>query len=743
MYYKLINNKLLLLIKCLILFFLIIGIYIIYWYIYIRHFFSNIPYSTPTTVFSRIVDLEPNSLYSKQEIILMLVNNGYRNVNCVVKSGQFHVNKNSIDLFRRSFYFPDGVESSIYVRLTFYKNALIEIKNLLSDLNLSSIRIDPKLIALIQFNGKKKQIYLPINKYPNIFITMLLSIEDRRFFMHEGVNLYSIIRAFFINVIVGKNIQGGSTITQQLVKNLFLDNTRSMWRKINEGLLALVMDFIYSKNLILETYLNEVYLGHEKNEQVHGFSLASLYYFGCPINELSLEQYALLIGMLKGASLYNPWLHPYKALNRRNLVLYTLFKRHIINKKTYKILVMRALNVQDKSKIKKSYVILTQIIKKKLIKHFKNKTKSLFGIRVFTTLDIISQECVNKSTQESMLFFKRRMRLKNLEAAMVVINRFSGEIQAVLGGSDPYYLGYNRAYYARRSIGSLAKLIVYLTALEEPDKYQLNTWLSGKPIALALSNKNFWVPKNDNNQFVDKIMLIDAFVHSVNIPTVSLSMKLSLKKIVDKWKHFGLSEKQISMVPSIFLGSINLTPVEVGQIFQIIASGGNKLKLSLIKTILSSDGTLLYQNFPKPKRLASVESTFLMLYSMQEVVTKGTGKSLGSMFNYFNLAGKTGTTNNLVDSWFVGIDGTQVVVVWVGRDNNKSSQLYGASGAMEIYKKYLKNKHPKPLLILPPNTIKFFSIDKQGKIITDFLNKKVDRFLPMWCVVSNKFCYKH
>ncbi|QTM69472.1 penicillin-binding protein 1B, partial [Buchnera aphidicola (Hormaphis cornu)] len=573
-------------------FFLIFTIYILYWYGQLRFYLSRSYSQMPALIYGRIVNLDPNVFHTKKEIISILNNNGYRNVRYLTSPGEFYIYRNSIDFIRRSFCFPDSNEFNVKIRLTFYQNILIEIKNLETNCNLSCFRLDPKLITTIQNSSTKKQLYLSFKKYPQVFIEILLAVEDRYFYHHNGINFHSIVRALFENIVAGHTVQGGSTLTQQLVKNLFLENKRSLLRKINEGLIALIMNLVCGKRYILELYLNKVYLGQEKNEQIYGFPLASMHYFGKPLSELSLDQYALLIGMLKGASLYNPWTNPKKALDRRNLVLYLLLNRHIIDNRLYQVLIKRSLHVQDKKRAITSHIVFSKVIRKKILQNLKKQVKDLSGLRIFTTLDPVSQEFLDQAVEQGIPVLKKRMKLEDLEIAVVIVDRFTGEIRAILGGSNPNYLGFNRAFYAKRSIGSLAKPIIYLTALSEPDKYQLNTNILDKPISLELSNGNFWIPKNSNNMFVGPVMLIDALVHSINIPIVNLSIQLGLKKLVNKWLHLGLLKNQISCIPSISLGAINLTPIEISQIFQIIASGGYKSSLSLISTVLSHEGIL-------------------------------------------------------------------------------------------------------------------------------------------------------
>ncbi|WP_367678202.1 bifunctional glycosyl transferase/transpeptidase [Buchnera aphidicola] len=727
------------LIKIFILIFILIICYGFYLYKKIGQSIQGKVWNFPASIYGRIVNLEPGNSYSQKEILSLLKSTMYRKVHTVMLPGEYSVKDNTIEFIRRSFDFPDIKEGEFHTRLSFKENILTEIKNIENDRCFSFFRLEPKLITMLKSPEGKKRIFIPRDKYPEILVKTLLAIEDRYFYKHDGINISSIGRAFLVNAIAGRAIQGGSTLTQQLVKNLFLTNTRTILRKINEMYMALILDCFYTKDRILELYLNEVYLGQDGDEQIRGFPLASIYYFGRPIDELSLEQYALLVGMVKGASLYSPWTNPISALKRRNLVLFSLYRQEYITKKIYKKLSKRALNVQSKGNTIAPHPAFIQLVRTELEKKITTPIENFSGIKIFTTLDSISQNAVEKAVKIEIPILKKQKKLKDLEVAMIVVDRFTGEVQALIGSAQPKFNGYNRALRARRSIGSLSKPITYLTALLEPKKYRLNTWISDHPISIKLDNGEYWIPQNNNYHFSGKMMLLDALINSVNIPTVNLSIDIGLKKIVNNWLHLGVAKNQLAPFPSISLGAINLTPIEIAQVFQIIANYGYKAVLSSVRSVISDDNKILYQSLPQSKNIVSSEASYLTLYAMQQVVKHGTAKLLGQNFNKFSLAGKTGTTNNLVDNWFVGIDGKKIVITWIGRDNNKTTRLYSSSGAMKIYQKYLHYQNPIPLILNPPKNINIFYTNKSGKLFCS-KNEQHNRVLPVWSINTKTIC---
>ncbi|ATZ10703.1 bifunctional glycosyl transferase/transpeptidase [Erwinia amylovora] len=693
----------------------------------------------PATVYGRMVSLEPGMSYNKKELIALLEGTQYRQVTRMTRPGEFTVQANSIEMIRRPFDFPDSKEGQIRARLSFSNDRLSEIKNLESGRDFGFFRLDPRLITMLQSPNGEQRLFVPRAGFPDLLVDTLVATEDRHFYQHDGISFYSIGRAFLANITAGRAVQGGSTLTQQLVKNLFLTNERSLWRKANEAYMALIMDARYGKDRILELYLNEVYLGQAGSDQIRGFPLASLYYFGRPVDELSLDQQALLVGMVKGASLYNPWRNPKLALERRNLVLRLLQQQKVIDEELYAMLSARPLGVQPKGGVISPQPAFMQMVRNGLQASLGDKVKDLSGVKIFTTLDPVSQDAAEKSVEEGIPALRKQRGLNDLETAMVVVDRFSGEVRAMVGGADPQFAGYNRALQARRSIGSLAKPATYLTALSQPDVYRLNTWIADNPLELKQPNGQVWKPQNDDRRFSGQVMLVDALTNSMNVPTVNLGMTLGLPQVVDTWTRLGAPKDQLQPVPAMLLGALNLTPVEVAQAFQTIASGGSRAPLSALRSVIAEDGSVLYQSFPQSERAVPAQAAYLTLYSMQQVVDHGTARALGAKYPKATLAGKTGTTNNLVDSWFAGIDGKEVTITWIGRDNNQPTKLYGGTGAMQLYRRYLENQAPLPLLLNPPEDIAPMNVDSAGNFVCDSASSSWRR-LPVWTTDASALC---
>lgn len=695
----------------------------------------------PAAVYGRMINLEPGMPYGQKELIALLETTQYRKVAQITKPGEFSVGTNSIELLRRPFDFPDAKEGQIRALLTFNNDRLIRIQNLDSGRDFGFFRLDPKLITMLQSPQGEQRLFVPRDGFSKTLVETLLATEDRHFYRHDGVNPLAIGRAMLANIVAGRTVQGGSTLTQQLVKNLFLTNDRTLKRKIPEVFMAVILDARYSKERILELYLNEVYLGQsgkgaKGGEQIRGFPLASIYYFGRPINELSLDQEAMLVAMVKGASLYNPWSKPDLVIQRRNLVLKMLKNQQVISEAEYQQYSGQPLGLQAEGAVITPQPAFVQLVLQELSQKMGKQMNDLSGVKIFTTLDPVSQNATEKAIEEGVPVLRTARKVDDLEAAMVVVDRLSGEVRALVGGSNPQYAGFNRALSARRPIGSLAKPPTYLAALSQPERFQLNTWLLDEPLVVPMSGGKNWQPQNYDRQFRGPVMVVDALANSLNIPTVNLGLEVGLGNITATLEKLGALRSDIDEVPAMLLGSTSLTPINVAQVYQTIASGGHRAPLSALRSVIGENGSVLYQSYPQSQLVVAPQAAYLTLYAMQQVVERGTSRSLKAKFGQYHLAAKTGTTNDLRDSWFAGIDGKEVVIAWVGRDNNGPANLTGSNGALTLFRRYLENQTPLPLVIRAPDGINEMGLDSEGY----FTCRASDRRLPAWISDPQLFC---
>ena len=693
----------------------------------------------PAEVYARIESIKIEENLTLEQTKTALLDNGYRQVSQIVAPGDFKLEGNNIVVLRRAFPFPESPEAQRVLRLRFQNDKLTYIEDLGAQRLVEEFRLDPKLIAMLHSESDEERQALKLQQYPYFLIQALLLTEDKRFYQHDGISPMGIVRALVANYQAGRTVQGASTLTQQLVKNLFLSSEKSLSRKINEALMSLILDARYDKNRILETYLNEIYLGQNGSYQVHGFALASQFYFGRPIQEITPSQMALLVGMVKGPSLYNPWRHPEAALERRNVVLKLLQENHAISQSDYEFLVKQPLGVKEKGTIYRQQPAFMQALNLDLKNEFgENRSALLSGAKIFTTLDRKQQRSAEQAVINGLEDLENSdKKIKDLQAAIVVSEYRTGKVRAIVGDRLTQYAGFNRAIQTKRQIGSLVKPSIYAIALSDPKNFRLNTPIDNKPITIQVKGSAPWSPKNYDKRFSGSVMLMDALVRSLNIPTVNIGMKFGLRKVIAKQKEMGWDKADIPVYPSMLLGSYSISPYDVTKSYQVLANNGLKVPLTTIESITGFDGKSLYQrNIGEvSKQVLPEEATTQTLYAMQQVVERGTARSLQSEFADLRLAGKTGTTNNARDTWFVGIDGENVATVWLGKDNNADTHLTGSSGALYVYKEYIRRALPPKFSLPKVKDIQWVGINSYGSITCES-----GRQIPMWRDRGQTYC---
>lgn len=715
-----------------------LGIYAIYLDGKIRNKMEGQIWQLPAEVYSRIETISLEQNLTLEQVKSILLDNGYREVSLIATPGDFKVEDNTLVLLRRAFQFPQEHEAQRVLRLRFIHQTLVRIEDLVQMKELNAFRLDPKLIAMLHSENDEERQALRLQDYPRLLIEALLLTEDKRFFQHDGISPIGIARALITNYQAGRTVQGGSTLTQQLVKNLFLSNEKSLVRKVNEALMSLILDYRYDKNRILETYLNEIYLGQNGSYQIHGFALASQFYFGRPVQELSLNQIATLVGIVKGPSLYNPWKNPQGALERRNVVLRVLLEHQLINQELYTLLSQQPLGVKEKGNIYRQQPAFMHALNLELKQQLgENRTALLSGAKIFTTLDRKQQRSAEMAVINGVAELENKdKRIRDLQSAMVVAEYATGKVRAIVGGVQTQYAGFNRALQTQRQIGSLVKPSIYAIALSYPELFRLNTPINNQPITITIKGSPPWSPRNYDRKFSGSVMLMDALVRSLNVPTVNIGMKIGLKNVIAKQQEMGWDNVSIPPYPATLLGAYSISPYDVTKSYQVIANSGTKVPLTTLESIVSQKGEVLYQpNVSHQQAILPREAAIQTLYAMQQVVERGTARSLQTEFAHLRLAGKTGTTNNARDTWFVGIDGKNVATVWLGKDNNSDTYLTGSSGALQIYKEYIKRVSPMKFTLPSSKAIQWVGINSYGS-----WDCSSTRQIPVWLDNGQRYC---
>ncbi|GAB3012144.1 penicillin-binding protein 1B [Bowmanella dokdonensis] len=676
---------------------LAIGAYGLYLDARIKQRMNGNTWQVPAQIYARPLTLQVGEELSIEEVVEELEWLAYRRVVDADSSGEYSIRGNQLAIYRRAFEFADGEEPERKLRLSFSGGELTEIRDSRQGAQ-RQIRLEPWLVTRFTNSSREDRMLVQLEDVPRELTDMLMLVEDRDFYQHHGIAPLSIARALIANISAGRAVQGGSTLTQQLIKNLFLTQEKSLTRKANEALMALLIELRYSKEEILQAYLNEVFLGQNGSNGVHGFGLASYFYFDRPLNELSVPEMAMLVGIIKGPSYYNPRRAPERVLERRNLVLRLLFEERGVAAPTYASWLKSPLGLSGKSALARGkHPAFMDRVRRELHDILPNPDMHQAGIKIFTTLDPLAQRKAELAVRNGLDELERHRKLQDLEAAMVVTDIASGEIRAMIGSRQTDFEGFNRALDARRSIGSIIKPVVYLTALEQPAYYNLASQLKDEPIHLKSNHGQLWSPQNSDKQFRGQVSLLTALSRSLNVPTVTLGMEVGLDEIAYTLKRLGV-ESPVSQYPALTLGAAALTPLEVNQMYQTLANEGLYVPLHSIDAVTDAGGNLIWRQPPIAQRRADPQAVYLINYALNKVTREGTAKVLKDAFPRLHLAGKTGTTDDYRDSWYAGFDRHNLVTIWLGKDNNDSTGLAGATGALPLYMDYQKRQHPKSLV---------------------------------------------
>jgi len=678
---------------------LVLVVYFIYLDSKITSTFSGQKWQVPAQIYGRSLELFPGKYLTQAHLIQELEQLQYRRSNDVTGPGQFSVNGGSVTVFRRSFTFVDGEQSAERFSVEFNRTGVSRIVQ--QGKSADFARLEPQLIEHLVSPHQEDRELVRLELVPELLKETLLLVEDRDFYQHRGVSPLSVARAFWVNLTAGRTVQGGSTLTQQLAKNMYLTHDRTLLRKVNEAFIALVLDYRFSKDQILEAYLNEIYLGQNHATAVHGFGLASRFYFGKPLTELSAEQYALLIGIVKGPGYYDPRRFPERAQRRRDLILRLMFEQHLLDRASYEQAVAKPMQLVARGQyLNASFPAYMDAVKREL-RQLALDTKLMHsGIKVFTYLDPMAQTQAERTVTQLVPAMDQE-----LEAAMLVVDYQQAAIQALVGGKTAGYAGFNRALEAKRPIGSLIKPAIFLEALAQRGRFTLGTLLDDSPISLRNNNQD-WQPQNFDKKFRGPVSLMRALADSLNLPTVRLGLQLGMPKVQEAMHRLGL-ERRVNLYPSALLGAVDLSPYEVTQLYQTIANNGVHQTLATVQAVTDQHGSVVYQrSSPKTLRYPA-EDVYLLHYAMIESTLTGTAQSLARTWPQPTFAGKTGTSSDYRDSWFAGFDQDTLVTVWLGRDDNKSTGLTGGTGALRVFADYFRQKGKHNLIRYMPENVEW------------------------------------
>ena len=649
----------------------------------VRDRFDGHRWSLPAKVYARPLELYVGKQLAAGQLQYELQQLGYRAVKQVRQPGQYLLQGGQLQVYSRGFHFSDASETGSLYNIRLQANRVLSMQGAKGQTQ-HLVRLEPQLIGGIYPAHNEDRELVQLTDLPNGFVQILLAVEDRAYYQHLGISPTGIARAMFANIQAGKVVQGGSTLTQQLVKNFYLSDEQTLWRKLQEAPMAMLLNSHYSKDEILEVYLNEVFLGQQGKRAIHGFGLGSWYYFGQPLKELQLHQAAMLVGMIKGPSYYNPKRFPERAKKRRDLVLSVLAEQGLISQSQMQVSQNKPLELSEVAQFSR-YPAYMDLIRQQLQQAYKSNDLSNQGLRIFTTIDPWAQHHADQSMQQGMQdITQRHGQQPRLQGALVLSQRDNGEVLAVVGDRDAGYAGRNWALDTSRQVGSLIKPVIHLTALSS-GRYHLLSPLDDAPLSVPQADGSQWQPANYDGKSHGVVPMYEALVKSYNIANVRLGMGLGVDKVLDQLSRLGANQ-QWQAYPSRLLGALEMSPLKVNQVYQSLASNGFYSPLSVVRDVTEANGQLLGHYPYQVRQAADPQATYLLQQELALVGTQGTGRGA---YRYVPktqvVAGKTGTTNDQRDSWFSGFSGRHVATVWMGNDDASPTPLTGASGALPVW----------------------------------------------------------
>ena len=665
--------------------------------------FGQLQWQLPTRVYARPLQLSAGLAMDAQTLKTELDAASYRDDGAGVRPGSYARNGGRWLIASRGFQDVDGATGPSRIEVALSGGRVAGVRDVVRKRSIKSAKLDAARIATLYGQKQEERRLVRIEEVPELLVTGLQAVEDRDFAHHHGIDLGGMLRAAFVNVKSGEARQGASTLTQQLARSglLGIGKEQTLSRKFNEILYALLIEARYDKRTILEAYFNQVYLGQRGAQAIHGVAAASEFWFGRDLRDLTTEQIALMIGIVKGPSAYDPRRNPERALERRNFALAKMHETKLIDDAEYQRALKAPLGITSApgSIAANRFPAYVDLVRRQLARDYPADALQGAGLSVMTGMSPAAQAYAEGAVTRTLKALGNKRR-PSLQAGLVVTDVHDGEVVAVVGSREFAQHGFNRAVEAERPVGSLLKPFVYLLALAQPGKYSLASWVSDAPVTITLDNGKRWSPGNSDGRSHGSVRLMDALAQSYNQATVRVGMDVRPERVRDLIRT--LAGIDATSNPSLILGSVDQSPYAMAQLYQFLASDGEIQPLHAVRGVLDPSGKAVkrYDKAPSPAQEGDAIAARLVATALQHAVTSGTGRQLvNDGLGRLSAAGKTGTSNDSRDSWFAGWTGDHLAVVWVGNDQNEPTGLYGATGAMRVWSGIFSRLPSAPLKV--------------------------------------------
>lgn len=679
-------------------------------------------------VYSDSITLLPGLNIKTANLTGRLVRRNYQQTsNELPRQGEFIPGTDNYDIYLRDFAYPWEKVQGYWLRLYLKDGRIESVYNMTERRLIHSAELEPELIGRFFGTDREERDLVTYDEVSPYLINAIVAVEDNAFFRHHGLNIKGLIRMVLVNLRHMKLVQGGSSITQQLVKNFYLSSERTVRRKVKEAIMALVLERLYTKEEIFECYLNEVYFGQSGSVSICGVGEASKFYFGKNVRNLNLAESALLAGLLRSPEGYNPRKRVERAKVRRDYILDRMDSSGLITNDQAAAAKREKIKVQHHTP---SYTIapyFIEFLKRQLAEKYSSEVLVSEGLNVFTTLDVEMQRKAEKALKDSIAHLEKNYKHltsdpeKKLQAAIIVLEPQTGYIRAMVGGRSFADSQYNRAVQSKRQTGSVFKPFVYSTGFVLASKGKLNFKSSDiiidEPFSIKVG-KTTYRPHNYSKKYSGPLTIRKALEKSINVPAVKVAMKVGINNIIEVAHKMGITTK-LPPYPSLALGSADLTLLEVASAYSSLAALGSHAEPISMRDVVDKDNQRLDKKTIRVKRAIPAEAAYLMVNLMKGVLDRGTGVRARSTGFVAPAAGKTGTTDNYRDGWFVGFTPNLLCAVWVGFDKDKNVGLAGGSVALPIWTQFMKSQFAGSYSPdwEPPDSIEFHKIDyDNGKL---------------------------
>jgi penicillin-binding protein 1B len=675
----------------------VLAIALLAWIVYLDRIitaqFEGRRWTLPAQVFAEPLELYAGQSFSAETLEQELRRLGYRNVDKAEQPGSYSRRGARVELVNRRFQFWDALQEPQLLSIVTRGNSIDSMRNGRGE-EVPIFRLDPLLIgSIFPIHGEDRVVVTPDQVSP-LLPAALKVVEDRKFDSHHGVDYGAIARAAWVNLRAGQIEQGGSTLTQQLVKSYFLDNRRTLGRKIEEAMMAWLLEVHFEKQDLMNSYINEIYLGQDGNRAVHGFGLGSQFYFGKPLAELQLHEVALLVAIVRGPSYYDPRRHQERVRARRDLVLKLMAQYKVVDEKAAQEAAKKPLGVVNASTQAGGYYpAFLDLVRRTLRRDYREEDLTEAGLKIFCTLSPAVQSQAEKALAQELDRLDKLRKQKGdrkLEGVVVVTAPQNGEVVAMVGGRQASFDGFNRALDAKRSIGSLVKPVIYLAAIES-GRYNAASIVEDGPVTVKLPNGTVWEPQNITEEYYGQVPLVRALAQSMNLATVRLGLEVGLPKVTNEFVALGL-DREPPQLPSVLLGSLDVSPLEVAQIYNAFANGGFSTPLRAVRAVVDAEGTPIKSFALEVTPVADPAAVYQVNRMLVHVMEHGSGQAARAQIpREIVVAGKTGTSSDYRDSWFAGFSGNTLAVVWIGYDDNSPTGLTGSSGSLPVWSRLMRS----------------------------------------------------